>query len=354
VQGVIGSSEDGSYVYFVGLGALKSAEGGALKNARAEEPQAGQDNLYVYHAGETQFIATLAAGDQDDWSNLSVWEPSQNNPEGDPDGNYHAEVTPDGQSLVFSSTRSLTAYDSGGASEVYVYDADRAGVLCASCRPDGAPPEAGGGSFASQPTGGFLSNPTDDTSLPRWISEDGGRVFFDSDEALVPQDVNGQIDVYEWEREGEGSCPAGREDGCVYLLSGGTSNENSFFTDASTTGDDAFFVTRAALLPEDEGDDTNLYDARVDGYQPVTSPLCTGTGCQGAPPVPPIFATPSSVTFDGIGNFLPPAPTVLKPPAKKKVAKCAKGKTRNKRGQCVKKKSAKSKAKKSTHRKGSK
>jgi hypothetical protein len=52
-------------------------------------------------------------------------------------------------------------------------------------------------------------------------------VFFDTYEALVSQDTNGQADVYEWEREGAGSCPAGSADGCVYLLSGGTSDDGS-------------------------------------------------------------------------------------------------------------------------------
>ena len=42
---------------------------------------------------------------------------------------------------------------------------------------------------------------------------------------LVAQDTNGQQDVYEWEREGTGSCTlgAGVNGGCVYLLSGGDS-----------------------------------------------------------------------------------------------------------------------------------
>jgi hypothetical protein len=46
-----------------------------------------------------------------------------------------------------------------------------------------------------------------------------------------------------------------------------------------------------------------LYDARVGGGFPESSLACTGTGCQGVPPGPPIFATPSSVTFSGVGNF---------------------------------------------------
>jgi hypothetical protein len=33
---------------------------------------------------------------------------------------------------------------------------------------------------------------------------DGGRVFFDSYDPLVPKDVNGKQDVYEWEADGVG------------------------------------------------------------------------------------------------------------------------------------------------------
>ena len=53
----------------------------------------------------------------------------------------------------------------------------------------------------------------------------------------------------------------------------------------------------------------NLFDARVGGVQPVTEPLCTGTGCQGPPEPAPTFATPASVTFNGVGNFPPPVET---------------------------------------------
>jgi hypothetical protein len=62
------------------------------------------------------------------------------------------------------------------------------------------------------------------------------------------------------------------------------------------------------------------------------------------PGAPPVFATPSSVTFSGIGNFPPPAPP---PPVKKtvKTVKCAKGKKLD-RGKCVKVKGNKAKGKK--------
>lgn len=41
------------------------------------------------------------------------------------------------------------------------------------------------------------------------VSADGSRVFFDSGDAVVPGDVNGTEDVYEW------------EDGHLYLISSG-------------------------------------------------------------------------------------------------------------------------------------
>ena len=92
---------------------------------------------------------------------------------------------------------------------------------------------------------------------------------------------------------------------CIYLLSGGTSPESAYMLDASTSGNDVFIITRAQLLPSDRNDNDDLYDARVGGVVPPPVTACSGSGCQGVPPAPPIFATPSSVTFSGVGNFLP-------------------------------------------------
>jgi hypothetical protein len=187
-----------------------------------------------------------------------------------------------------------------------------------------------------------------DTYQPRWISEEGSRVFFDSTEPLVSQASNGLQDVYEWERDGAGSCQTA--EGCIYLISGGTSTDISAFVDASSSGDDVFFVTRSQLVPQDGNEDDNLYDAHVGGVQPLASPACTGTGCQGVPSAPPLFATPPSVTFSGVGNFPPPAPpAAVKLKSKPKPAKCKKGSVK-KKGKCVKKHSKK--AKKSSAKEG--
>ncbi len=83
---------------------------------------------------------------------------------------------------------------------------------------------------------------------PRYLS-DSGRLFFDSPEALVPQDTDGVENVYEYEPAGIGSCTgvSGTFDagvgGCVSLISSGTSSEESAFFDASVSGDDVFFLT---------------------------------------------------------------------------------------------------------------
>ena len=64
----------------------------------------------------------------------------------------------------------------------------------------------------------------------RTISADGSRVFFDSAEALVPGAQRGVPSVYEWERDGSGSCHS--EQGCIYLLSGSTGQGEAVFIDA--------------------------------------------------------------------------------------------------------------------------
>ena len=312
VQGVVGvneTGEDGSYLYFVAQGVL--ASGAKL----------GGDNLYLRHEGVTTFIATLSTEDDElGYGAEGDWLADL--------GARTAEVASDGRSLVFLSRARLTGYDNAGCvsgpqaacREVFVYSADTGRLSCASCEPTGAPPTSGA----------TLPRSQSDTFMHRWISKDGTRVFFESEEALVAQDTNGKTDVYEWEQEGAGSCqvrsPARQDGGCVYLLSGGTSTAGSYLLDASASGNDVFIISRAQLVPQDQGDTYELYDARVGAVQALTEPACTGTGCQGLPSAPPPFATPSSVTFNGVGNFSPSlAPVPVNPKAKAKPVKCKKG-----------------------------
>ncbi|HEV3321558.1 MAG TPA: hypothetical protein VG147_05130 [Solirubrobacteraceae bacterium] len=336
VAGVAGTSEDGEYVYYV------DAKG----------------NIELWHDSATTLVAAEAG--------LSGVSPYLSGIGGEGfHGDYitelgsrTAEVTPDGHSLIFMSTARLTGYDNvlEGAppvgsmplDEVFLYEAEAGRLTCVSCNPSGQPPvrvEAETAIESSgQLVGAFFPISGQPTYQPQSIAADGSRVFFDSAEPLVPQDQNGWIDVYEWERDGVGSCTS--SGGCIYLLSGGTDRENSYLIGASASGDDVFFISRAQLTRADDGsDDSVVYDARVNGYQPPAPPLCSGTGCQGVPPPPPIFATPASVTFNGPGNFSPPPPVEVA----KRTVKCRAGKKLS-HGRCVKARTAKRKMKGRTKR----
>jgi DNA-binding beta-propeller fold protein YncE len=317
VKGVIGASEDGSYVYFFATGKLAPGsltEPCTTSNANSENEKTGC-NLYVYHKGESlKLIASLSGSDLYFLPGSGI----SGNEYGDVERLKHrtAEVGPNG-SLVFMAHESLTGYPSGveligayyqGRVEIFDYDPQVGRVLCVSCNPSGESPSVSGEQITGDQAA-FLPVSNSELYQPRWVSADGSRVFFNSVEPLVPQDTNGAQDVYEWEQEGVvgSNCPLrtpSRPDGgCIYLLSGGTSSSSSWFLDASLNGNDVFISTRAQLVGEDQNDNYDVYDVTADPEPRISPPACTGTGCQGVPPSPPIFATPASVTFGGVGNF---------------------------------------------------
>ncbi len=366
---VIGISEDGSYVYFVAKGVLAS---GASQ---------GQDNLYVMHYDgsewQTTFIATLSSEDQPDWTYSRSSEVR----------NITSRVTLNGGYLAFMSERSLTGYDNRDArsgqpdEEVYLYDAATNHLVCASCNPTGARPigvfdHQGGELLMDQsgawvPEGGEGRHWLAATIAPDWhtnwyaafhqtdyLSNDG-RLFFNSSDALVPQDTNGLADVYEYEPPGVGSCTSvsptfsEAEGGCVNLISSGQSSAESTFLDASESGNDAFFITAAKLVVADYDTAQDVYDAHVCTEavpcraEPVSSPECTsGDSCKAAPsPQPTLFGPPPSQTFNGAGNVVPQPKVVTNTTPKS----CAKGKVR-KRGKCVKKAAVHKKRKRGSKR----
>jgi hypothetical protein len=340
VGGVLGASENGEYIYFVASGIL--APGASHGDCASNAPEGSVCNLYLLHDNATTFIAALSPKDDQnevgtEEGSYGDWQPNL--------GHRTAEVTPDGRSIVFMSDRSLTGYDNNvngeAMNEVYVYDAEQNRLSCVSCDPSGVPPSVFllGRNTSFLPVSG-ISSVDGDTYIPRWMSDDGDRVFFDSVEPLVPRNTNGLRNVYEWERDGAGSCQTA--EGCIYLLSGGTGTytkstaDASSFIDASASGEDAFIVTRDQLVPQDRNEDFDLYDVRVDGVQPLSPSACTGAGCQGVPSAPPLFATPPSVTFNGVGNFEPPPPAAVKPKPKAKAKQCKKGFVKR-HSRCIKK-----------------
>jgi NHL repeat len=315
-QGVVGISENGEYVYFVADQALGS------------QGTTGAPNLYLLHSSTMRFIATLSGSDLEGVRPYA--ESVRAGDLGRGVGAHTAEVTPDGQALVFTSSASLTGYDNvtrlfdnepRSVQEVYVYNAADNKLICASCDRSGerAPysVELEGGEAA-----GYLPISWSGTYQAQWISNDGSRVFFDADVPLVPRDTNERQDVYEWERDGAGGC---RESlGCIYLISDGISKSAAWLIGTDTSGRDAFFVSRAKLTPSDGTEVDVLYDAREGGVRSPVPPQCSGTGCQGVPGAPPVFATPASVTFEGVGNFSPATTVAAKPPASKSLTRSEK------------------------------
>jgi hypothetical protein len=376
VQGlVLGASNDGSYVYFVATGTLGGAE-----NARHEKAVAGAPNLYMLHretAGgiwETpRLIGVLSSEDEPDWGNASarlVWQT--------------ARVSADGRHLAFMSDRSLTGYDNHDANsgrpdeEVFLFDAGAGRLVCASCNPTGARPVGVEYAHFQANSGTGLVSGDDRVwgsttwlaaNVPGWtpfrsgvsryqsryLSEEG-RLFFNSSDALVPQDINKNEDVYEYEPVGVGDCSVSsatfseRSDGCLGLISSGTAAGESGFLDASESGNDVFFMTGEKLVSRDVDTALDVYDAHACTTRslcvsaPVAPPACTtADACRVAPLVQPgIFGAPSSATFSGAGNITEPgvqqavrARSLTRAQQLARALKgCRKDRSRRKRGVC--------------------
>jgi hypothetical protein len=367
VKGVLGTgeSEGVPYVYFMAGGVLAANENSNGEKATPQTCHATTSflssetntpcNMYVYHGGQTTYIATLGTAEDElsDYTEAVMGRTSR--------------VSPDGKLLAFQSEMPLTGYDNtsvGGrpcarpvregsryayqrdgnrCTEVFEYDAQTGRLVCASCDPEGPPtayslvPE---GDHVLQPVMGWESS----TVQQRYLLDDG-RLFFQSEDALVPQATNGQLNIYEYEPEGTGQCDTSGEGGCLYLISTGQASGNSFFVDASADGRDVFFLTGEQLVSQDGDEALDIYDAREEGgFSSAVPPPCAGEACKPAvTPAPAIYGAPSSATFQGAGN-IPPAPIGTVKTASKKKPKKKRKATRKtgKRAQTRKGKTGKS------------
>jgi hypothetical protein len=280
----VASSADGSRVYYL-TGVTSSAQLDGF------EQNDGDYRLYLWDKGTSTLIPKAGEGFA---SYIN------------PGGNYYDKkgdqpvATADGSKLLFLDRADLTGYNSFGSNcgalpgdksgfckEAYVYDATAGSITCVSCNPNGLPPLG---------NTHMRGKDQEDVLLPGYsegeISPDGSRVFFETEDALVPQDTNGLMDVYEW------------ENGRVYLISSGQGTFGSFFAGASGNGGDVFFTTTDRLAPQDIETATQIYDARVGGgfpYRPFVTG-CNSGQCQGPQTPAPAFGAPASATFVGPGN----------------------------------------------------
>ncbi len=356
-----GISENGQYVYFVANGVLApGAQPGDCPRTKQllSHPEA-TCNLYVSEPDaeatggrQTRLVARLSGEDAGDWAD-------GNSPLAGDLGGLTSQVSANGRYLAFMSDQSLTGYDNVNGDpeahgardqEVFLYDAQTAKLVCASCNPTGQQPtgvfdthEAGEGLglTVDRPetwTGDWLAG-----SLPGWTLfelnnpradhqsrylTNTGRLFFDGADPLLPQisaptrpeTVDGKTlqvgveNVYEYEPGGEGSCTS--QPGCVSVISSGSSQHESAFLDASENGDDVFFLTAARLLAQDTDNSLDIYDARVCGmyqsepclppFTPPPPPCASGEGCRPTQAPQPSYTQPPTLSS--------PPPSQAKPP----------------------------------------
>ncbi len=309
-------SADGSTAYFTARGRLTTD---------APQPSGEEINLYRYDNKPANGggAAVTYVGTVNDYDYPTV-EPKwgQSVRLGDSSGEVgleqHADwyTTPDGRYLLFASGSELTGYRTSGpcglpatqsehnghCDELYRYDAlagehHEPSIVCVSCNPSGAPPVSNA-LFGRSYLQGSTAPPV------RAISDDGSYVFFDTADALVPQDTNGTLDVYEW------------HDGAISLISSGKDLAPSYFLGMSPDGSNVFFGTHARLVAQDTDSDGDVYDARVCttadpcfGGAAGGTAQCEGDACHNPPPAP-IDATPASLTFSGVGNVQEKAASV--------------------------------------------
>jgi hypothetical protein len=309
-------SADGSRVLFT---SEEDLDGGG-------EGVEDEDNLYLWDGAQTHFVALLAPEDLESFSgegatNLRHWTTALSAGPNIGRATSPTRSTPDGAVFVFQSHARLTAYDNGAHSAIYRYDPAAASggqLLCVSCDPSGAPPTG----EAVLQTNTFAGGITQQHTVIANLTDDGGRVVFESPDRLLPEDSNEALDVYEWKASGVGGCE--RASGCLALISSGQGEDPSFLygMSADPEAHDIFFETRLKLLSTDLSGSPSLYDARVEGGIPVPPEKepCHGDACQGSGSAPPALSSPAS-TGSRDGNVPPEGG-------------CPKGKHRVK-GRCV-------------------
>jgi sugar lactone lactonase YvrE len=323
VVGMLGASADGSYVYFAAQGQLISGKG---RTYAQNVNGAGSYNLYLSHGGGLSFVGLISANEVGNHGTALVNNSKERT----------SQVTPDGEHLLFTTKLNVTGYESGGAQEAYVYSTPSDSTICVSCRPDGLPSVTASPLTFSPIKQKLISG--DENYIPRSFSDDGGRVFFTSEDVLAAGGVSGNENIYEW------------EDGTVYLLITGrldfaTGETGVNYIDSSASGSDVFIETKKRLAPQDTDSTLDLYDIRVNGGFPYSPPPppCEPLAeqCQRPPAAQPSSTNPATESVVGPGNR--PAPKQTKcPKGKHKVTK--KGKTR-----CVKRANSHKQRKKHRH-----
>lgn len=257
IPGFAGFSGDGSHAYFRTTEILTPTD------------TDGGTTLYQWHNGTISYVAPLLASDNNRFASATT--PSK----------AGLRVTVDGSVLVFETAAKVTADDTDSTVDVFRF---QDGVLKRISQGQ----TGGNGAFPAS-----LEAPVPGAAvLGRGISGDGSHIFFSTAEALVANDHNSTIDIYEY------------VDGTVQLVSPGDVEVDAIYHDNSVDGRDVFFTTPESIFG-DFGPMPFLYDARVGGgfpRPPAPPTPCDGDACQGPSTRAPRPAAPATVSFAGAGN----------------------------------------------------
>jgi hypothetical protein len=225
----------------------------------------GNCNFYEVHDGELSFVATVR--DIDRVSSSTSW------------------LGAGGSVLVFAAHHDgITSDVTEGTRQLYRYDDRDQSTECISCVAQGPSRIEVGNAFTG--------------NVEPALSADGETIAFETKAPLLPADVNGAADVYEWRRgslrlvtDGETVFPAGLSAPAVKGM------------DAS--GDNILFSAAAGALTGFERDNVgNLYDARVGGGFPRsgTPARCSEDACQGPLQAPATQSPAGSAAIAGPGD----------------------------------------------------
>lgn len=238
---IVGGSEDGQTVYYIG----PSEEGSSVLN--------------VWRNGEAKKVSVGVQGLQAGYASVS------------PNGRYLTYLDKPGQT------------SSGIQSDVYAYDADAEELACVSCFADGK--------------SGFGLLPNPEPVVSNQIGDavdDQGRFFFDSQARLLPRDANGDWDVYMYRAGTLSLISPGSAPHPARLLGIARNGDDVFFsTSQGLVGqdrDERFDIYDARV------------GGGLSKQNPDPIPACVGESCQGSPSASPPPAGIASEAVKGIGG----------------------------------------------------
>lgn len=228
--GFAGASSDGTKVFFVSEERLAAAD---IDNSA---------DIYVRNLNDETTALVSAGG--------AACAPSCGN------GAFDVAlrgISADGSHVYFTTGESLTSADTDSVVDIYSRDLASEVTTLVSQGGNGCAPACGNGP---------------EVPVFQGSSQDGSRVFFSTDEALVGADKDTATDIYARDLPG----------GPTTLISGGTSSaQTASFAAASADGSHVFFTTAESLLPADEDTVNDVYEWSGGTLSLVTPADCTSS-----------------------------------------------------------------------------